>query len=530
MKTHVARTLGTGIVGLVALSASSSAAAVTRGWMEQAYTDGMRTRAPAQAERLEHGEELARAGSLEQALGLFQSGLAADPVTAGLFGLRVCETLAALGRRGEAQMACWQAMQSMRTPAVIEATVRALVTGRQPPSVEEVVEAVRLLNVERAKTTQSPPEHVAAMCTVAESLGDEAMLKHFTNELEQVAPESYPPLGRANAALAAQCPPARFWAGWMAIAAVLLLTGIDALRKVLRSRGAAAPAAFFVGLTLLGVARTARADLPPAPPGAMLSQWPVDDHDPEGHLPPPEQRDANPLEMGYWLQDLIYKAGLASKHGDHAAAVKYYRAMYKAVPDKAISLRLACDEYELLGDLQAAIGACGQALVLEGLTVGDYAHYVRLILKKPGQLSDTEITSIKTVLDHMKQEEAGAGVADDLECDFALRTGRASQIQECASRMQATRPNDVQSIAYEWAAAVQAGDFGTARGLLERAKQAGAAAERLQTMQTTTDSGAKQQKEHQRLLIVVLVGLLALAAGVSGFLVVRARRVEQATA
>ena len=103
----------------------------------------------------------------------------------------------------------------------------------------------------------------------------------------------------------------------------------------------------------------------------MSSKWAVDDKDPEGHVPTQKEFMSDPLEAGYWVQDALLKAEVASKHGDHEDAIKYYRALRKAVPDKAVAAGLLCNEYEAVGGIPTAIATCAEALTLEGTTIKD---------------------------------------------------------------------------------------------------------------------------------------------------------------
>jgi hypothetical protein len=74
----------------------------------------------------------------------------------------------------------------------------------------------------------------------------------------------------------------------------------------------------------------------------------IDEHDPEASVPTPEQAMRNPLEMGYLLMDLIARAEAATQRGDHAAAVRYHRAIVKAVPARALAHANLCRAQETL--------------------------------------------------------------------------------------------------------------------------------------------------------------------------------------
>ncbi len=181
--------------------------------------------------------------------------------------------------------------------------------------------------------------------------------------------------------------------------------------------------------------------------------------------------------------------------------------MSKAIPNRALPLTLTCDEYETMGQLDKAANACGLALMLEGLSVDDYSRYVRLMLKKPGHLTDKEVTAITNVIQHMDETEAGRSVGNDLECELALHTSNVPKLQECASALAATAPDDPKTISYQWALAVRQRDFRLARQLLDRARTAGVQSVSLESMQQATEAGATKQRWG---FVMIAAGLLVL--------------------
>jgi hypothetical protein len=515
-----------------ALAATSAAAAwPVRDPPDAARVAEMHANRPQAADLLEKGEALAAAGSLEEALRVFRDGHSQDVVDAGFFSRRECETLTALGRHDEAKIACWQSLQEMRVPQGIVATTRALVTGPAPPTFDEIHQALMLVLVERSKSLFEQPRLAEAMCDVAESIGDGVMLQHCTEDLERLAPD-YAPTKRARALLDAPCPNWRFWLGWLAIAGACVVTLADALRRFARRRSigirGAGTAAMVVLTSLAAFSKTARADLPPAPPGAMLSDWSVDDHDPEAHVPTPKQMNENPLQAGYWVQDVIMKAQLATKHGDHPAAIKYYRALFKAVPDKAISLVRLCAEYEAVDDLNAAINSCGLALMLDGVSINDYAHFVRLLLVKPGPLTPKDVAAATNVINHLKEDVAGKSAGYQLECELGVRVGDVPMLKECTTALAVSAPGDQKTLSFEWALAMQQSQYGRARTLLAQVKAAGASDESVKNMELALDAGDRHQRKW---LAVTAGGTLLFIVGLAyGFVIMARRRQVAATA
>src|SRR4051812_45708366 len=78
-------------------------------------------------------------------------------------------------------------------------------------------------------------------------------------------------------------------------------------------------------------------DLEQVKRGDLSAIGAIDEEHPERSVPTPEQALKNPLEMGYLVMDLVARAEAASQRGDHAAAVRYYAAIAKAVPERSVS-------------------------------------------------------------------------------------------------------------------------------------------------------------------------------------------------
>lgn len=484
----------------------------------------MRAAKPQATELLEQGEALAAAGDFAQADALFLQAEREYPI-GSLLLRRDCEAKTALGQRNDAIQACSRAIEWARTDPNVRALVRALVDGPTPPTTAELMTA---LLVTAGAHDRSPGglTAVAASCDIAERIGDGAMLQRCAEELERIAPND-PATRRAASLLAARCPPWRFWSGWLAIAVAIAATLGDALRRLARRRPTRSGVAVAAMLAVALCARSGiAADEESIPKHGWLSKWSVNDDDPADHIPSEKDRNAEPLQFGYWLQDLTWKAQHASRKGDHAAAARYYGALADAVPDRAIGFTLACQEYETLGDLDHAINACGQALVRDGVLVKDYAHFVHLVIAKPGSLGRKETDKLTEVLTHMREDPTSRDFVDDLECEVGVRTSNVAQLRECTAGLAALAPENSRVLSYEWNLAIQEGHFALAKGLIERASAAGMPPEDTARMQEVT---ATSEKWHW--VRVALVGLaLALLLGSAGIAAITVRRRRAAPA
>jgi hypothetical protein len=436
---------------------------------------------------------------------------------------RECEALTAQGRRSDAVLACSRALETTHSAVNVRALVRALVDGPTPPTATELSLALGVIRVEHDRGGAATA--AAAAADVAERMGDMVMLERCVDELRETAPDD-PAVREAEAVLAARCPPWRFWGGWLLVAAAVAGTLGHAGRRFVRGRRrrTAVPAAAALGAALV-LAPSARADDPGVPQHGWLSKWPVDDQHPEASIPPEKERNADPLQFGYWLQDLAWKAERSSRRGDHTAAVRYYHALAVAVPDRAVGFVKTCEEYEALGDRDQAIENCGQALLRDGLTVGDYGHFVRLVLAKPGPLAEKDSAALTQVLQHMREDPAGRDAVDDLECQVGTRTSNVAQLEECTRGLQARAPDDPRTVSYLWALAVAKGDHAAASALVDRAKAAGIAPADVQRMSDATAKNAMAGRV-RTVLFALTFALLFAAMAVGGRAFVMRRRLS----
>jgi hypothetical protein len=222
------------------------------------------------------------------------------------------------------------------------------------------------------------------------------------------------------------------------------------------------------------------------PSGDGLSKWKIDEADPVKSVPGEKERNSDPLQFGYHLMDLAEKGGIAAKKGDHHAAVKYFAALAKAVPDRSVSFAKLCTSYEALGEWAKAVDACRTALGLEGVTVADSSHFVRLMLAKRTALLPAEVEDIVAVVDHLRADETTRAAAVELDCEIGLRLEDVKRLDTCASALAATGPDQPRTISYQWALALARKDFAAARSAIEHAKSSAMPLEAIERMDEAT--------------------------------------------
>jgi hypothetical protein len=252
-----------------------------------------------------------------------------------------------------------------------------------------------------------------------------------------------------------------------------------------------------VGLALAGQAPDARADghapgpgpwAPPAPgedPGAegadpqappaqLSSKFKIHRDNPEADVPPDEVKNKNPLEFGYFVQDLLTEAEHARQQKDYGALVRFYRAVAKSVPDMAKGWSKLCEAYRLVNDPVRAARSCKNALERPGAELNDFVTYVGLMAQKQDPLESDERTSVLAVLDHLNKDSSASRVlVSQLRCQAGVKLHDVKMLETCTAALAKLAPDDAKTIVYQWDLAVRKGDNAAAARLLERAKDLG---------------------------------------------------------
>jgi tetratricopeptide (TPR) repeat protein len=514
--------------------AAGEAPALTRYPVDVQEVARLTPQHPQVVDRLQRGEALAIAGDMNGALKLFEEA-GADYPYSGLVWRRRCEALTVLGRRADAFKACREALQQESSHLNVRAAVRSLFAGSDPLRASELAEALLLGGMERHRF---PGElwGYADLCDVGERLGDEVMLEYCSGELLRIAPND-PATERALAMLR---PPWWVAAVWLTIALASVATLAHALWGLARRPRRRAPTAAAVGLLLLAwgtyapsaLAQGEPASATPAAPATSaqprpkknpddLSEWAIDDEFPETSIPGEGARNRNPLEFGYWLQDVADRALKASKQGDHEKAIKYFKALAKAVPDRATAFGRLCAEYEALQKRDEAIVSCAAALTRDGVRAEDYVRYVHVVLAKPDKLNEKDLGALADVIKHVREDPNNQDLADELECEIGVKTQSAPRLERCVAALAARAPNNPKTLTYEWALAMVQGRYDDARQLIDRAKASSMKPDGIERMERET------QRDQSRHRINLFLGgcslVLALVAGAIAFRTLRRR-------
>jgi len=246
----------------------------------------------------------------------------------------------------------------------------------------------------------------------------------------------------------------------------------------------------------------------------LSTQFHINHADPESTVPSDAEKNAKPLEFGYYLQDLIAFAMAADKAGDHLGAARYYRAFAKAVPDESIAFQKLCQSLQKAGKREEAMTACRDALGRPGIDVTDYVRYATLVLGKKGPLANDELEDLNTIVEHLRKDPATRAAGIHIQCELAMHSSDLPLLQQCSGELAALAPNDPKAISFQWAAAMRAGNGAEARRLVERARVSGMQLAGLQKMEQATsalDSGVTGRVVRAGVFAVTVFGAALLA-------------------
>ncbi len=503
---------------------SGSAYAEEHPWdrYEQADLAKVERERPHALQLYREAEGLALRGESTRAAEVFEVASDEAPESAVL-AHRHCLERIGLEQRGKAIAACQRAMAALRTPPVLRHTVAAITLGHEPLSPWELVQAMTLAKAGQQGGTEARALGYGSQCDIARRTGDLKMLRVYERLLSGVAADHAETL-RARAALEAARPGPLWRAGWWTCAIMFVFTVVHAVRNGLarwarpahrRDVIRAARSTLIPFLAIMGTmtrstpARAAnQGEAPAVVRRGFSTRFPVHDADPMASVPTPTQRDKDPLEFGYHLMDLTDRAEEAAKQKNFRAAGRYFQALGLAVPDESVAFGKACQAFESAGDREQALEMCQAAIAKHGVRVDDFVRLVRLQLAKPTALLPSEVQDIDSELAHLRSERASATLVERLACELALRLKDDVRLRLCTEALAAVAPEDPQTISFSWALAVEKGDYGKARALIERMRKTDIKPDGLRRMEETTEKAIPRWRRWIRDWRVVLVASL----------------------
>lgn len=315
--------------------------------------------------------------------------------------------------------------------------------------------------------------------------------------------------------------------------------------------------------------------------GDLATKWKVNDADPKSSIPSVAERNQDPLEFAYFLQDMAARAEGAFRKSDWHSAIKYYEALGHAVPESWVSFNRLCVAYGKQGRFAIAAGNCGKAITLPMAKVIDHIRLIEYSLKSD-RFGPAEVKGIEESLAHLRKHAAEhpqpataqpaattptntgapekrtkeeiieavkkrqekrvlaqlAGEDPDkvettvpvmhlpteielLSCRLAVKIQDATRLGACVAELRRLNVFDGEVMAFSWARALIAKDEKSASELLEKARGLGVPQPTLAAMTAQHEQHFPSTFTAKRLLPVLA---LVLAGAVVGAAFFRIRR------
>jgi hypothetical protein len=386
--------------------------------------------------------------------------------------------------------------------------VASLMSPAAHPSLDDLALATLVADSALAKASDQPWPYLAR-CDIARRTGNAETLEACLKDLNRFGVNN--PALKQALAFANKRSSLGIWVLRIFVMVVLFGSLGHALLSRWRSRRGisnnAVMALLIVGAWCLLSGFFSRAVLAEYAKGKdHLSEFAIDDANPEASIPTPEQQTKSPLEFGYYIQDLLAKAEKYEKAGDQAAVVRFYSALTKATPTAYAPSKL-CGAYEAVGDYSKAIAACRTAITRKGATADDYMHFVKVVLASPDKQPALEGQELKAVMDHLAKEVQVGTQLSLLRCDVALRFNDTKALEACTAELVQSAPRDPRTVSFQWALALQKHQRWEALKMIDRARSVGMSAEGIARMEAGT-----RQMTNRMLMWLALSAMVGIVA------------------
>lgn len=391
-------------------------------------------------------------------------------------GRERCREMIERGARADAIAACDDVVKLGGTAEDLWAASTVRVARAEAPTMDDLIRADVLASAATRLAPGEPWGYLAHLA-IARRWGDAELIDRRLRELQRVAP-GHPLTARAIAL----AEPTIAWGRVLTACLLVLLclmTAAHALRRLLRHRlhprgGARATQALLVAAVLAWQPRLVAA-----------AAFPIDDADPEHSVPTQAQADASPLDFADYLQNLTERAEGATRRGDHRAASRYFRALARAVPDSSLPQQRLCASLSALGETDAAITACSQALSLSGVRAEDFQRFADLVLGKAGA-TRAELDDVALAARHLADQPETRARGLQLLCRLGVRIASVPLLEECTAGLAAVAPTDASTRVFQWSLALQRGRIGEARQHIAQARAAGLGEDAVARMDAAT--------------------------------------------
>lgn len=241
--------------------------------------------------------------------------------------------------------------------------------------------------------------------------------------------------------------------------------------------------------------------------------WPIDVNDPVASVPSQEEANKNPMGFGYFLMSLADGAEAAEKKQDWAGARRFYQAIAKGAPQRAVGLEKVCEMDRKLGDHNAALENCFKVLSRKGVEVRDFLVYVKAVTQAPRSLGDAHKDKALNAMDHFQKAHPVAAMRG--RCLLGMHYNDQALLELCVPEVleaEAEKPTE-QGLSFAWRLAVMHEDWDAAQGYVDQLKPIASDETIVRAMEQAVQdgqaeaSGKRSRWLRRGLLAAVILGL-----------------------
>lgn len=241
--------------------------------------------------------------------------------------------------------------------------------------------------------------------------------------------------------------------------------------------------------------------------------WTIDVDDPVSSVPSREEANKNPMGFGYFLMSLADGAEAAEEKEDWVAARRFYQAIAKGAPTRAVGFEKVCEMDFKLGEFDKALDHCYRVLSLKGVEVRDFMIYIKAITSAPTELGDAHKDKALKAMDHFEKAHPVAAMRG--RCVLGMHYGDQALLERCVPAVLEAEEGKLseQALSFAWRLSVMKEDWDAAQGYVDQLKPIASDETIVVAMeQAVQDGRAKVSGKRNRwvrrgLLAAVILGL-----------------------
>jgi Zn-dependent protease with chaperone function len=168
---------------------------------------------------------------------------------------------------------------------------------------------------------------------------------------------------------------------------------------------------------------------------------------------------------------LFQQANAARDREDHRTAERLYGELFARVPAFIHAERRRCGELSQLGERQAALPLCHDAVNRDPSSSNLGALGITLIQLPKGETpSQSDLDQAEYALDRAAELEPKEVYLAQAQCELALYQKSVPRLSSCSARLAQLAPNDRSTIWASWVLAMSENRLSDAQQLVKRAK------------------------------------------------------------